>query len=246
MVSIKGRKWATFTTVSLCEQQEIIIETLQPVLYTCAFISQRRFCSGLDNAHERHKILPPYSCVLLWDGTGLILHQADQERSEQSSPDWQMKEELHWEEQGNISEPNALQGLFCTTCFLQRCGTFHALDLWSHLGCSYNSVSSLWPAIGGLFRAFYQIGMLSFLLLHNEKKSRKGKADIPEERTFFEQGPPHGDYSSFPWADSLRTHTGCSAPSPRGPGFPSTSWSCSFLGALATPGPQQKLLWRHL
>lgn len=49
---------------------------------------------------------------------------------------------LQWEEQGGISKPSAFPDcsskccLFYTTCSLQRCGTIHTFDLWSHLGCS--------------------------------------------------------------------------------------------------------------
>lgn len=58
MVSIKGRKWATFTIVSLHEQQEIIIGTLRAVFCTHVSSSPKEDSAVTwDDAQERHKIL---------------------------------------------------------------------------------------------------------------------------------------------------------------------------------------------
>lgn len=160
---------------------------------------------------------PRHLCAsAAWSGS--VPQRADEERSEQSSSDRQMKEKLQWKEQGSISEPSAFQDcssrccLVYTTCSLQRCGTFHALDLWSHLGCSYNSVSSLWPAVRDCTEHFTKSVCFSLLNNAKKKKGRKGKAESLEERTFFEWDSPHGHYSGFPRAEecvcfSFCTHT---------------------------------------
>lgn len=177
MVSIKGGKQVTFTIeVSLHKNQKSTIETLWALLYKSAFTSQRRFCSGWG------------WCT--WDAgavcsaglPGLVPQQLHGEWA--PSPGQRGKQELQWEEQGSVSKPSAFPDcsskscLLYTTCCLQRCGTIHALDLWSHLGCSYTSLSSLWPVVRDYSEHFTK--SVCFPLLHNEKKSRKRKA----ERTF--------------------------------------------------------------
>lgn len=209
---------------------------------------------------------PRHLCAsAAWSGS--VPQRADEERSEQSSSDRQMKEKLQWKEQGSISEPSAFQDcssrccLVYTTCSLQRCGTFHALDLWSHLGCSYNSVSSLWPAVRDCTEHFTK--SVCFSLLNNAKKKKAGK----EKQKVWRKGH---FLSEIPLTDitlvslglrsvcvsaSVHTHTHCLAPSPRGPGFPRASWSCGFLGdlppqlpaktALETPLKGGIVVWRE-
>lgn len=222
-------------------------DTAGCLLYTCAFISQKRFCSGLDNAHEWHKILPHTVLCFYKMGQGWSFNRLTR-RGVSSLP-----QTSRWRK--SCSGKN--KGTFLSQVHCKAYSIPHASFRGVVPSMRWTSEVVLCVLIaechhcdqpmGGLFRAFYQIYMLSFLLLHNEKKKKAGK----EKQKFQRKGQflskvPLMEITCFPWADSLCTHTGCSAPSPQGPGFPSSSWSCSFLGALAITAPKQKLLWRHL
>lgn len=128
---------------------------------------------------------------------GLVPQQADQEGSERSSPGWQLKEKLQWEEQESIFEPSAFQDcsskccLFYTVCSLQRRSTSQALDLWHHLVCSYNSVSSLWPAVRDYSEHFTKSVWLPFhyCIMQKKKKKKKEKQEVQRKGHFLSEAP---------------------------------------------------------
>lgn len=148
-------------------------DTAGCLLYTCAFISQKRFCSGLDNAHEWHKILPHTVLCFYKMGQGWSFNRLTR-RGVSSLP-----QTSRWRK--SCSGKN--KGTFLSQVHCKAYSIPHASFRGVVPSMRWTSEVVLCVLIaechhcdqpmGGLFRAFYQICMLSFLLLHNEKKKKQ-------------------------------------------------------------------------
>lgn len=249
MVSIKGRKFYNKSVITQITENHYR-DTVGCLLHTSVFISQGRFCSGLGWCTWETRGPSPGSCVLLQSGQDRSLGRLTRRgvsslpqigrwrkncSGKNKGPFWR---QVHFK----TVIPNVAYSIPCAPCrgvVPSRHWTFGVILGVRITRCHHSDQLS--ETIQSVLPNLYAF---PFLAWKKKKKSRKGKAESPEERTFFEWRSPRGDYSGFPGAEecvcfSFCTHTGCLAPSPGGPGFPSTSWSCSFLGALLPQLPSR-------